>query len=186
MKIILIGHPGSQHIVPASKYLVEKYLPGFDVVWLNHVGPKENWSKFVSSYLQSIDDQLIIVALDDYLVNSPFDEVFYEHALQKMAACMCCKLCSNTMEELNDYPITTQYCIWNREFLLKILSKTTDPWNFEIEGSRIFKKEFFGAVGVYPCMKYDVHSSLSARWEGINTNGLSDEDINFLKKNKLI
>ena len=30
MKVIIIGYPGSQHIVPASKYLTGKYLPGFD------------------------------------------------------------------------------------------------------------------------------------------------------------
>lgn len=186
MKIILVGYPGSQFLVPASKYLVDKYLPDFEFekIWLNHDGPKENWSKFVADYLDTIEDEKVILTLDDYLVNGPIDMEAYQKA--KGMINLCVKLCENTPEELKDYPICTQYCIWNKNVLTKFLRRTTDPWNFEMEGSKIFKKEYLGAIGVVPCIPYGVHSALSTRWEGVRTDGLKPEDFEYLKTNKLL
>ena len=180
MKVILVGHPGSQHIVPASKYLVTKYLPGFEQVWLNYDGPTKGWSNFVADYLESIEDKKVILTLDDYLVNGNYntEEMMNAFGMPNL----CVKLCPNTPQELAEYPITTQYCLWDKEFLIKILRRTTDPWDFEINGSAIFKKEYFGAVEVCPCIPYDVHSCLSRRWTGINFNGLKEEDVNQIKQ----
>lgn len=186
MKIILVGYPGSQKLVPASKYLVDKYLPDFEFqkVWLNYDGPKEGWSKFVADYLDTIEDKKVILTLDDYLVNGPISMNEYYKALSMIN--LGVKLCPNTPEELKEYPICTQYCIWDKRFLTKLLRRTTDPWNFEMEGSRIFKKEYLGVIAVVPCIPYDVHSALSTRWEGVKTDGLSKDDLKYLKEHKLL
>ncbi|MEK9208161.1 MAG: hypothetical protein AAB922_06765, partial [Patescibacteria group bacterium] len=61
MKVILIGHPDSQHIVKASSYLTHKYLgTGFDIIYLNYEGPVEKWSEYLADYFSKLDDKLII------------------------------------------------------------------------------------------------------------------------------
>lgn len=173
MKVIIIGYPGSQHIVPASKYLTGKYLPGFDFHYLNWTGDKEGWSSFLSTYLSSLDDEKIIFALDDYLVNG-FDKEKFKEAL-KLEPCV--KLSESTWEEHQGYPVTTQYTIWNRQELIDLLSQTTTPWDFEINGSKLFK----GKSNLATCIHYDNHSSLSGRWKGVNWNGVKEEDLKIIQ-----
>src|SRR3990167_11287079 len=101
MKVILVGYPGSQFIVPASKYLTNKYLRGFDIRYLNHVGPKENWSKFLAAYFRQLKDDFVIFALDDYLLSGHIDNKMYWQALNefKDSQVVSVKLCESTMQE---------------------------------------------------------------------------------------
>lgn len=190
MKIILVGHPGSQYILEASKYLAEKYLPGFELVYLNHTGPKEEWSKFVIEYLKTIDDKLVIFALDDYLISDSFETSLYETALrifedQKNVSNV--KLCKTTYQEHQEYPVTTQYTIWKRKHLIDLLGHTTDPWNFEIHGSKVFRTKDLNAVCfAKPIIKYSVFSCLSSRWQGIRWDGVKQEDLDYIQNNNLI
>lgn len=188
-KVILVGHPGSQHIVPASKYLTNKYLPGFDIRYLNHVGPKENWSKFLAAYFRQLKDDLVIFALDDYLLSGPIDNKMYHQALKEFGDrnVVSVKLCESTMHEHFEYPVTTQYMLWNRIFLINLLDKTKDPWHFEMTGSSLFREIGRDSILPFsPVLKYDVHSCLSVRWAGINFNGVKKEDLDYIKNNKLI
>ena len=137
MRIALIGYPGSQSVVPLSKYLLKKYMPKFDVLWINYRGHTEGWSAFLAQYLSNLPDKKIIFGLDDYLVNG-FDEERFREALKREP---CVKLCYSTKQEHEDYPVTTQYTIWNRKELIDLLKKTTDPWNFEMTGSKLFEGE---------------------------------------------
>lgn len=182
-KIILCGHPASQHIVRASKYLLDKYMPGFEVIYLNYPGPIEEWSRYVAGYLSGIRDEKIIFALDDYFLEGPTDMIEFQKAWDMVKDNMiAAKLCDNTFKEFEDYPITTQYCIWNRQFLIRLLNLTTSPWDFEMRGSAIFQLlDDSKLVALMPCMKYNVHTALSKRWEGINWGQLSTEDINIIK-----
>ena len=187
MKVILIGYPDSQHIVPASRYLASKYLPGFDFHYLNYVGDTKNWATFVGSYMAHFQDELIIFALDDYLI-SGFDKEAYKEALKKFEdkQVVCVKLCQSTEVEHRAYPVTTQYTIWRRERLIDLFCATHDPWHFEMTGSTIFNQA--GWLSVLPekaAVKYDVHSCLSKRWEGINWNGVEEEDLEYIKANLL-
>jgi len=190
LKIILIGHPGSQHIVKASTYLTAKYLPGFSITYLNYEGEINGWSKYVADYLKTLDDDKIIFALDDYLVSKEIDQVLYEgylEVLDNVINTVCAKLCTSTKEEHEEYPVTTQYCIWKRKDLIEILEHTTSPWDFEMRGSSIFrllnKLCYWRDI---PALEYDVHSALSNRWQGINLTGLKEEDINYLKQHEYI
>ncbi len=185
-KCILIGHPGSQIIVPASKYLTSKYLPMFDITYLNYDGPIEGWSKYVAGYLKYLTDEFVIFALDDYLIADSIDIEAYEDAEQSISEdVMCVKLCKCTEEEHKEYPVTTQYSIWNREFLIWLLGKVDTPWDFELRGSQIFDIYLKTSL-LRPCINYFTNSSLSARWEGINLEGLKEQDIKYLKENGLI
>lgn len=182
MKVILVGHPGSQFLVPASEYLTRKYLPGFDVCFLNHEGDKKLWSKFVKDYLLTLDDKLVIFALDDYLVASPMNMSLYEAALRRVKdEAVCINLHRISAEEHVDYPVTTQYTIWNRQFLIWLLSRTTDPWDFEINGSRIMRQSGkYSLHNMEVALEYGTSSALSARWRGVSFDGLSEEDKTYI------
>lgn len=190
MKIILVGYPESQHIVPASQYLVNKYLPDFDVIYLNNEGDTKNWSKNLSVFFSQLEDEFVIFALDDYLLNSPMDMKVYNELFERINLnkdIACAKLCKNTSQEHEEYPVTTQYMIWRRTDLIWFLDQTTDPWGFEIHGSNIMR--YSGKRSVYndpPALDYPVHSCLSKRWEGVRTDGVNQEDLEYLKNNNLL
>jgi hypothetical protein len=177
-KIILVGYPGSQHIVKASKYLVNKYLPQFEVVYLNYDGPINGWSSFCADYLEMLPDEKVIFSLDDYFI-AGVNKAELDIALTEGD---CVKLCVTTDQEHLEYPVTTQYTIWNRKLLISILRQTTSPWDFEMSGGR-----FINFVPkVRTCLDYDVHTALSKRWEGIKIDGLKYEDINYIINHKLL
>lgn len=191
-KIILVGYPGSQCIVPASKYLTEKYLPGFDITYLNYKGPIDGWAAYVRGYLEYLTDKHVIFALDDYLVSGPMDEQKFSFAQDLICEpfCVCVKLCHCTPEENEEYPITTQYSLWDREYLIRMLGVMKTPWEFEIKGSEIHisteGKSNSWYASYVACLPYFTNSSLSAKWEGVRLDGLKDEDFNYIKQHGLL
>lgn len=180
MKCILVGYPGSQSIVPASRYLVEKYLP-FEFHWLNWLEDTRGWSRFIATYFAHLDDELVILTLDDYLVNG-FNKKAYENLKSQVKGnVVCAKLHDTTEEEHKGYPVTTQYTIWNREFLIELLSHTTTPWDFEINGSNIFSRLNVKSIYGSPAVTYNTSSALSGRWKGVDWKGVKEEDLKIIK-----
>lgn len=178
MKCLLIGYSGSQRIVPASKFLTDKYLP-FNCTYINYKGDVNKWSTFLAGYLTALTNKHIIFALDDYLISDAIDmEAFNSGKLYLSDEVVCVKLCECTPQEHAEYPVTTQYTIWDREYLIELLGKVENPWQFEIFGSRLFDKK----VHHQPCIKYFTNSSISSRWEGVRLEGLKEDDITELKR----
>jgi UDP-N-acetylglucosamine 4,6-dehydratase len=185
MKILLVGHPGSQHIVPVSKYLTSKYLSHlFDIKYLNYKGAIEDWGKFVISHLFTLEDDHVIFALDDYLINRFYMNGFIgatEAMSQYDGKVGVVKLCNSSFEEHDAYPVTTQYSIWDRKYLISILEQIRTPWEFEIKGSEILK--YSGRLSLLrPCVGYNTSSALSSRWEGIDFKGVKTEDMEEMRK----
>ncbi len=180
-KIVLVGYRGSQKIVPASKYLTDKYLPMFDKIYLNYTDGINGWGNYVASFLKYLPDETVIFALDDYLVSGEIDMDNFKKALREIEDSpniACSKLCYCRDDENEEYPITTQYTLWRKEALIELLEKTYDPWRFEVNGSR----DFQGIMIHRPCIPYFTNSSISARWEGVRLDGLTIEDQQYLKK----
>ena len=176
MKVILVGYKGSQKIREASMYLAEKYLPDFDIACLEYLGDIEGWSKYIAEYLKILNDKYIIFALDDYLLAEPINMAIFGLLVRGMDNAVLAKLCKCTPQENAEYPVTTQYTLWNREYLISLLEQTTTPWDFEISGSRIFKET--GQKALFDsALTYFTNSSLSPRWEGVDLKGLNEEDI---------
>ncbi len=182
MKVIIIGYQGSQFLKKAGDYLRNKYLPDFDFEYINYTGEVKGWAEYIASYLKTeVNDELIIFALDDYLLANPIDMTEYNRLLKGMSNAVVAKLCKCTDQENEEYPVTTQYSIWNREYLIKLLSKIQTPWEFEIVGSSILKsdvkKAIFGSA-----LEYYTNSALSSRWEGVRLDGLNEEDVKEIQK----
>lgn len=185
MKIVLIGSDRSVRIREASQYLITKYLPGFCPIYLSYNGILEKWSSYLGGFLSYLTDDKIILGLDDFLVEEKINLVTFYDALQEMKMnkeIVCVKLCYNTPEEFSQYPVSTQFSIWDRKYLIWMLRQTTNPWLFETEGSKLLNKE----VLLRPCIQYHGNSALSHKWPGVNLGNLKDEDVYYLRQNNLI
>lgn len=185
-KIVLVGYPGSQRIIKASRYLTNKYLPDFNITYLNYTGEINGWGDYVAGFLEYLTDDEVVFALDDYLVAAKIDMIEFAAAERLLKNdVVCVKLCESTPEEHEAYPITTQYTIWNKKYLMDLLRVCQNPWNFEINGSMLHNG--IGKKSVHhPCMKYFANSAISNRWEGVCLKGLNEEDIQFLKVNNYV
>ncbi len=218
MKLILAGYEKSKAILPSSSYLVNKYMKGlFDVYWINYGeysgklftgqyikldahqnGGSSSWSRYICEYLNTIDDELIVFGLDDYLISDYIDLIGYDRLLGQITvneSVVCARLCTSdfykNFEELrhgmimlageNAYSATTQYCIWRLDFLKLLLMNVKTPWEFEIAGSSYLNGTGKKVIGMkYPVIKYPDSSSMSARWSGINVAQNNPEDIIYL------
>lgn len=183
-KIFLAGYPGSQKIVPITKYLLNKYLPSFEVVFINYTGKVEGWGKFFADYFDKISDKYLIFSLDDFFISQPIDMALY--AQISMQDAICVKLCECSEEDNKSFPITCQYSLWDRGKLVEFLKLATGPWNFEMKLSAVINQmfsektveEFGRRFKFYPVLKYDTKSALSKKWQGINWDGLNPVDKN--------
>lgn len=223
MKLILSGYSGSKQILGASSWLVAKYLgDAFEVFWLNYgvydgplfVGeyvsladqqksPKD-WAHDIRQYLMTLDDRLIIFALDDYLLSGPLNKSGYRDLVSTMGhGIICARLCQSDFYKPHEhercgyliqltataeYSATTQYCIWDRPALIDLLGRVTTPWAFEVEGSKILNKSGKKVIGrLKATLPYNEHSCLSSRWPGkINIKGSLNEDIDELVEKGLL
>ena len=177
MQAVVVGYPDSQSILPLTKYLVFKYMPGISFTFLNYEGQINGWSNFIANYMETLEDEKVIFALDDYLIGEPMDMEAFNKALMLPTPV---KLCECSEEEQIEYPVTTQYTIWDRKELISILRQTTTPCDFEVNGSKIIG----GETAVCKCLEYDVHSALSARWVGVRINNIKQEDLNEILNNR--
>ncbi len=178
MKVIILGYEGSRKIRKQSEYLFRKYTP-YEPIYLEYTGEIEGWAKFVKDYLQTLTDKVIIFALDDYLISAPMRDLFPPKTEYD-----CIKLCEASLEENEEYPVTTQYTVWKRQYLIDILSLVHTPWEFEIEGSRLHKN--WGRIALHdPVLRYNTNSSISGRWAGIDYKGLKAKDLETIKEMKL-
>lgn len=228
MRVILPGYEGSKSILPASSYLLSKYMPDhyFDIEFLNfgsfqeslytgcvvsladyQIGGSGAWSRYIREYLQSLPDEFIIFALDDYFIYEPINYSSYRmlcNIVSMDPKIVCARLCSSDFYSANEYAIyqtnheviilnpnvtysaTTQYCIWRTQYLIELLGMTADPWNFEIHGSEILNESGKKVIGTkYPTLVYGESSALSERWPGkVKVGALAQEDILYLVNNK--
>lgn len=183
IRVILVGYPGSQRIVPACSFLCSKYLLRFPISFLNYEGPKEGWSAYVRERLAELDDELVILALDDYLLSGGLEPEQLDGIIGDASAV---KLCNASKEENEEYPVTTQYTLWRRDFLMELLTHTNSPWHFEVEGSRIVKERGDKILFV-PLLDYPTSSSLSPSWGNkVKVVGNKQEDIDELIGRKLL
>ena len=183
MLITFIGSSQSDPIIKASKYLADKYLPGFSKVYLKYDGDLGEWSKYLADFMDTLTDEFVMFGMDDYLFCDFINMEIFNEALKEIGGDVACvKLNKSTPEEHEEYPVTTQLSIWNREYLIWILRQTNSPWNFERRGSQLFDKKCL----LRTCIDYDCNSATSFRWQGYKLDGLSTEDVEFLKTNNYL
>jgi len=206
MKTILVGYEGSKKILAASSYLMNKYMPGeFEFFFLNYgdytgelvagtyvsldveqMGGSESWSRYLIEYLSSLEDDLIIFGLDDYLLSNFIDLDAYYDLLDYMSddySIGAAKLGISPSYRIGDYSMldehvyvlkktanysaTTQLCVWRRKFLIDVLSRIHNPWQFELMGSDYIKSTGVRIIGsTHMPLRYPEPSAISSRHPG--------------------
>jgi hypothetical protein len=112
------------------------------------------WGKMAIDYLKQVEDELLLVILDDYIVkgvNISGIEDGIEECRQPDIGYI--NISSSEHEEwiVNKeifgshsyripnnlkYSLCLQACIWKRDFLISLLKENEDSWQTEIEGSK--------------------------------------------------
>tara|TARA_R110002020_G_scaffold78488_6_gene197364 strand:- start:10284 stop:12017 length:1734 start_codon:yes stop_codon:yes gene_type:complete len=122
-------------------------------------GGPNGWSAYLKKHLETLEDELVILTLDDYYPTKSPDVELLEKIInltkkdktigrfdltwdtflfgQYAQLSRTSPLALLEKRPHMQYRISTQPALWNREYLIKILEKTTSPWSFEIEGSRL-------------------------------------------------
>lgn len=189
-------------------------------------GGSNSWCKYLKDYLSKINDKFIIFGLDDYFLSKKINlkaTLDMLSFLKKNSNIIGARLGITPSERHLDYklikrthiyiiknnalyPVTTQFTIWKRLYLIQILScykkiknffpyrKIRTPWEFENNGSAYAQKKFYKLIGSKKMpWKYCESSALSSRNQNkVNIFGLRYKDVNtlinkkFLKKKDLI
>ena len=200
MKVILPGYEATKKVLTANSYMLNKYLPSFDVYFLNYgdfdgklycgqyvsldtvqVRGEIGWAKYVVKFLEKLDDKLIIFADGDFLITHLYHKQRYHTLLENM------KIYSvgfmSYGYDPKRYSRAGAYAIWNREFLIEILKGCKTIWQFESRAVKhIIKYYDKKIIGWSPVIRYDRSSMISLK-RGLGKTAVgeaSDEDINYL------
>ena len=175
-------------------------------------GGVDSWSSYLYRIFEKLDDEFIIFSLDDYLLSKNLNienfNTLYK-ALKNNTNFVSAELSISPEEKYNkefsgddiyvyqnnySFTVNTQWRIWKREFLLEILKNTSNPWSFEIEGSKYLNNSnCFSISHCSDVLNYPEISSLSNRNKNkISVLGNKEKDISdlielgYLKINQLV
>lgn len=117
MKVLLAGYEGSKKIIPASSWLIDKYLPkDFDVQFLNYGsydgplfrgqyvalddvqhGGVRAWARYLADYIEkNIPDRRLILTADDYFLKEPLNMKTFNRLMELMdKGYDCARLCTS-------------------------------------------------------------------------------------------
>jgi hypothetical protein len=162
-------------------------------------GGTDAWSKYLINYLSKVSDDFIIFGLDDYLLSNFIDLDAYQDLFDYMKddySIGAAKLGISPSYRVSDYEMlddhvyvlkkeanysaTTQLCIWRRQFLIDVLSRVGNPWQFELMGSEYIRSTGARIIGSLKMpLRYPEPSSISSRHPGkISVFGNRVSDIN--------
>lgn len=165
---------------------------------------RAEWAPNLLKYISSIKDEYIIFGLEDFLITRSIDYEIFNTAFEYMKShpkVVRYELgeghpwhpIKNTIASYSNYRIyeydqtslyriSTQFSIWRTSYLVEALTGRTDPWNFELEGSKIAMNNNREIIATdIPYALHWVHSALSEKYPNmINVLGIKIEDIESL------
>lgn len=171
-----------------------------------------SWSSYMYQLFSNIDDEYVIFSLDDYLLSKNLNRDNFNSLLENLKLnenYVSAELSISPEEKYSDlyksddiyvYPnsysftVNTQWRIWKREYLCEVLKITTNPWSFEIDGSKFLNESNYKSIShCSDVLDYPDMSSLSARNpKKISVLGNQKEDVEklielgYLKRKDLI
>ena len=137
---------------PQIIYTTEtKQNPYYKTINKNY--PIEKWTKRIRETLQEIEDKEILLMMDDLFIRKPVDEerieyarVILEHNKNRYDGNIALINFEKEYDDLNEdiglngfkkrkkgspYELSIMCGLWNKEKLIDILSKDSDPWSVE-------------------------------------------------------
>ena len=161
MKILVLSCDKNEETFMPFHYCMEKYYknhpeiiyatetiknPYYKTISKNY--PLEMWTKRIRETLKEIDDNEILLLIDDIFIRKPVDIERIEYARSNLKGNIACfnfeKVFNNQNQETDligfkmrnkgsEYELSLMCGLWNKEKLINVLEKDSDPWSVEYE-----------------------------------------------------
>jgi len=165
-------------------------------------GEDRDWSGCLKRALDQVTDEIVIVGLDDHWLSAPADLETLIRAEAYLRANDDVQRIDLTEDRATfpymerdgylqavfnptkvEYPLSSQFSLWRRAFLQRVLREGETVHQFEVEASRAVLSEFPVILGigtrVFPCPPSGV--VWNGRLENLHLEGFTPEDAAELK-----
>lgn len=160
MKMLVLSCDKNDDLFDAFHHCMEKYYPNHpEIIYametkqnpyyktICHNEPLERWTKRIRETLNDIDDNQILLIMDDFFIRQPVDEKRIEYLstqLKGNIAHFCFEKSYDENDEEtkvkgmkkrqhgSDYEVSINCGLWNKNKLIDVLSRDSDPWDIEI------------------------------------------------------
>lgn len=186
-EIIILGYGNFPELPP--RYRCVSLVPKQDNI--------SEWSSRLYDYFTNIDDKYIIFGLDDFFPVRKVDYRVFNPTFEYMKYNKCVryelgkghswhkkvKRINRSIYEYGQdslYRISTQFSVWDREYMLKHLYARADPFDFELEGSKRAADdgERIIATNTPTAWEWVEAGAISSRHPGmVNILGMNELDI---------
>lgn len=163
-----------------------------------------DWSGSLKNALAQMDDEIILLGLEDYWLSAPIDRSVLSAARKYIAQhpdVMRIDLTEDRAQYPHvmrdgyyqavwdvgavQYPLSTQFSLWRRDWLMHVLRPGEIPPQFEVEASRVAVLENPVILGtgfkVFPCHGDGVVWNGKYQREELHLEYLKPEDVAELK-----
>lgn len=159
MKILVLSCDKNEDLFYPFYHCVEKYYPTHpEIIYATesiknpyykticHNEPLERWTKRIRETLKEISDNEILLMIDDIFIRRPVDTKRIDYAKDNLKGNIACfnfeKVFNPNDKEsgLNwwkirkkgsEYELSLMCGLWNKEKLIHVLEKDSDPWSVE-------------------------------------------------------
>lgn len=191
-KVIILGYNGEGIELPKNYSFVSMKQAQESI---------ESWAMDISSIIEKDAGEYVVFLLDDMLMIDSFNQTIFNLFLERMkndSSIVRCDLgmdlqsmpCTEIAKWRNcllvekskkaNYWNTTQPSLWEKDYLVSVLRKSTNPWHFETAHEIPIGKKELGTRGEY-CSPSMVETAISNFHPGkFNVMGLKWEDIKWL------
>lgn len=134
-------YPNHPEVIYATETITNPY---YKTISKNY--PLEMWTKRIRETLKEIDDNEILLLIDDIFIRKPVDIERIEYARSHLKDNIACfnfeKVFNNQNQETDlvgfkmrnkgsEYELSLMCGLWNKEKLINVLEKDSDPWTVE-------------------------------------------------------
>tara|TARA_Y100000310_G_scaffold341064_1_gene438959 strand:- start:187 stop:891 length:705 start_codon:yes stop_codon:yes gene_type:complete len=190
-----------------------KLEDNFNFISLGKQTTVEDWSKDTKKFIESIDDDYFIHALEDQFIIRKVNIGMIEK-LEEFLSEDVGRIALEThvqtkpyipvhkdenifiieLEQFSEYRLSLCYSIWNKKYMLKNLENSNTPQDFEIKGNIHAKNDGYKILGTrnsHPI--YCCHSVREGNFENLDFTvhdgyeiSLHDDIINDMKEKRMI
>ena len=160
MKILVLSCDKNDDTFEAFNHCIEKYWKDHPQIiyatetiknpyykTICHNEPLNRWTKRIRETLKEIKDNQILIIMDDFFIRKPVDTKridYYSKQLKGNIACFYfeksfdsndeeCEIVGMKKRQHNsDYEVAINCALWQRDKLIDVLSRDSDPWDVEI------------------------------------------------------
>ena len=160
MKILVLSCDKNDDTFEAFHHCIEKYWKDHPQIiyatetiknpyykTIRHNEPLNRWTKRIRETLKEIKDNQILIIMDDFFIRKPVDTKridYYSKQLKGNIACFyfeksfdsndeeCGIIGMKKRQHNSDYEVAINCALWQRDKLIDVLSRDSDPWDVEM------------------------------------------------------